>query len=282
MARYLTVNYERSNFSVAQSIFPEAAEQKLTSILSSSEDLTPGGQPQPQPPPSQKLSPGAIAGIAVAIAIVFILAFGTIFFIRRRRRRGEKRPKSISLNDRIELGGIEKPAEADSAAVWKPGPEMEGDNAPVSLQARTQQAAEFPGSEAGAEVHGSRGGVEMEGGAYPAAVELDAGPVYIHEAPSPDTITREESIPSSRGTPLPRSDSRRIRLPPPLNLPGIRLQSADSKDISSPSSNPAHPSLISNPRDTPQPEMMPAEADTEARRERTKREKRSWRRRREE
>lgn len=269
----------------------EAAEQKLTPILSPSEDLTIAARPQPSTP-SKKLAPGVIAGIVVATVILCILAFGAIFFIRRRRRRSEDGPRSSRLNDQVELDGINKPAEADSGAAWKPGLEMEGDNAPVSLEAKGRHVAEFPGSNAGAEMEGSRGGVEMEGGVHPAAVELDAGPIFIHEISSPNTTTREDSIPSDRGTPLPRPDSRGPRLPQP-NLRNSRLQSAGLGDVSPPSSAPTHPNLIPSSRDIPpQPTKVPSErinsggvaeqAEVETRGERSRRERRNIRRRREE
>ena len=233
VCRYLTVNYERSTFSVSQSVFPEVAEPKLTPILPPSDDVTITGNPQPSNP-SKKPSPGAVAGIVVAIVTLCIVAFGTFFFVRRRRRRrrcSEVEPGSSRLKDQVELDGIQKPAEADVTAASKPGLEMEGNNAPTSLDAR-RHAAEVPGSNADVEMEGSRGGVEMEGGAHPAAFELDEGPIPIHEMPSPNnTTTLTDSVSSNRGTPSSRPDSRNSRLPrsklrnPHLQSPG------DSEDI---------------------------------------------------
>ena len=191
--RYLTVNYERSNFSVSQSAFPVAAEQNLIPILPPSDDVTITNKPRPTNQ-SKKLSPGAVARIVVAIVILCIFGFCTVFFIRRRRRRRRRNKaesESSRLKDQVELDGIQKPAEADSAAAWKPRLEMEGNT--------------------GVEMEGSRGGVEMEGGAHPAAFELDAGPIPIHEMPSPNTnntATRTDSVPSGRGTPSSRPGSR--------------------------------------------------------------------------
>lgn len=234
ICRYLTVDYERSTFSVSQSVFSEVAEPKLTPILPPSDDVTIMAKPQPSNP-SKKLSPGAVAGIVVAVVTLCLLAFGTFFFIRRRRRRrSEDEPRSSRLKNQVELDGIQKPAEADDMAARKPGLEMEGNNTPTSLDVRFRNAAEVPGSNAGVEIEGSRGGVEMEGGTQPAAFELDAGPIPIHEMPSPNnnTTTLTDSIASGRGTPSSRPNSRNSRRPH-SNLRNSRLQSpADSEDIS--------------------------------------------------
>ena len=211
MFRYLIVNHEQSNFSVSQSIFSEAAEQNLVPILSPSANLTINTQPSP---PSKKLSTGAIAGIAIAVVILCVLALSTIFFIRRRRQSHDKDARSNDPTDQVELDGIHKPAEADNAAEWKAGLEMEGNNTPVGA-VKGRRLAEIPGSEIGAEMEGSRGGVEMDDGARPAAIELDAGPIPVHEMPSPEPLTttttpaREDSIPGSRGTPLQRPEDSR-------------------------------------------------------------------------
>lgn len=266
--RYLTVNYERSNFSVSQSVFPEAAKQNLIPILPPSDDVTITTKPK-STNQSKKISPGAVAGIVVAIAILCILAFGTVFFIRRRRRRrDEAEPESSRLKDQVELDGIQKPAEADSAAAWKPGLEMEGNNAPTNLDPKLQHMAEAPGSNTGVEMEGSRGGVEMESGAHPAAFELDAGPIPIHEMPSSptnNTATRTDSVPSGRGTPSSRPGSRNSRRPR-SNLRNPRLQSpGGSEDISPLVSSPEHPyetpdsSVIISPQTPQVPSARPGQ-----------------------
>lgn len=244
--RYLTVNYERSNFSVSQSVFPEAAQQRLTPILPPSGNLTTAAQPQP-PAHSKKLSTGAVAGIVVAVVTLCILAFGTIFFIRRRRHRSENEPGLSRPNDQVELDGISKPAEADSAA-WKPGVEMEGNNVAIGLDGIPRNVGEFPGSNVEFEVEGSRGGVEMEGGGHPAAVELDAGPIPIRGIPSPKSTKRKESIPSGPGTPLISPESGNSRSPH-STLGNARLQSLGSADVISSLSSSTHPNPALNPRD---------------------------------
>jgi hypothetical protein len=239
---------------------------------------------------SKKLPTGAIAGIVVGVVFLAILAIGVFFFVLRRRRRGKISLSNNNIHDQVELDGIAKPAEADDAAIWKPKLEMEGRESPIGFPGKRGQLAEFPGSAASAEMEGSGVAVEMQSGEYPAAVELDAGPMYIHEFPSPNTTT-EDSIPSGRGTPLSLSHSRRRQLSP-TNLRSSRPLGADSRDISPPSSHATHQHPIVSPNDAPvqSVDVGPEEtsdgrddqAEVEARRESTKREKWRLRRRREE
>ena len=218
------MDYERSNFSLSQSIFVENAKQNIIPILSindTSHNITIVHQ---KPSNSgRKLSSGALAGIVVAIVILCILVIGAIVFVVRRRRRNSEKPPAQDLEDeKLELDGLNKPVlaelynppgEADSREAFKPGLEME-DNTPV---AKARRLAEVEGSHGGVEMEGSRGGVEMDGGT--AAVELDAGPVRWQNLSPPDTGTPElpspaippeqQRLPSPRGTQRPTSPGDR-------------------------------------------------------------------------
>jgi hypothetical protein len=77
---YLIVDYERTNFTVAQAVFPDplpaAKVVTITSVLNSNSDSK---------PESSGLGTGAIVGIAVGAAVLFFLAIFAFFFFRRRR-----------------------------------------------------------------------------------------------------------------------------------------------------------------------------------------------------
>jgi hypothetical protein len=77
---YLIVDYERANFTVAQAAFsdPPAAPNvvTITSKVSAGQDLNTG---------SSRLSTGAIVGIAVGVAVLFLLVICAWFFFRKRR-----------------------------------------------------------------------------------------------------------------------------------------------------------------------------------------------------
>ncbi|KAL9101347.1 MAG: hypothetical protein Q9163_003394 [Psora crenata] len=76
---YLTVDWERQNFSISQCIFSDTAKQELVAITPL--DTSPSGG----------LSTGATAGIAVGVilaAALTILALSILFLRRRNARRG--------------------------------------------------------------------------------------------------------------------------------------------------------------------------------------------------
>ncbi|KFZ00555.1 hypothetical protein V500_01034 [Pseudogymnoascus sp. VKM F-4518 (FW-2643)] len=94
---YLTVDYERGNFSVSPCSWAEGAEENIVAITS--KDSAVGNNATPLPtgstgtmgsPTSSKsgLSTGAIAGIGVAAAVVvLVLAIGGYFFLKRQREK---------------------------------------------------------------------------------------------------------------------------------------------------------------------------------------------------
>ncbi|ORX96019.1 hypothetical protein BCR34DRAFT_186210, partial [Clohesyomyces aquaticus] len=85
---YLTVDYERSNFSINQAVFPDPLPAaKLVTIL------PPSNSTSSNPNNSKKgaLSTGAIAGIAAAGAILLIAVLVGAFFLYRRRHPRKKK-----------------------------------------------------------------------------------------------------------------------------------------------------------------------------------------------
>ncbi|OBT68477.1 hypothetical protein VE03_02787 [Pseudogymnoascus sp. 23342-1-I1] len=92
---YLTVDYERGNFSVSQCSWVEGAVENVVAIASKvstvgSTDTTTGSTGTAGSPASSKsgLSTGAIAGISVAaVVVVLALAISGYFFLKRQRQQ---------------------------------------------------------------------------------------------------------------------------------------------------------------------------------------------------
>lgn len=91
---YLTVDYERGNFSVSPCSWVEGAQENIVAITSKdsavgNSDTPTGTTGTAGNPESSKsgLSTGAIAGISVAAAVVLALAIGGFFFLKRQREK---------------------------------------------------------------------------------------------------------------------------------------------------------------------------------------------------
>lgn len=83
-ARYLIVDYERNNFTVAQAVYPDTSvPQKIVTI---------------HPPSSSKsgLGKGAIAGIAIGAVVVISLLCAGAWWVWRKKRTPER---SIQLHE---------------------------------------------------------------------------------------------------------------------------------------------------------------------------------------
>lgn len=82
---YIIADYDHSNFSISQALFPPTSvPQHLVPILRSGTASAPVSAPVSH----KGLSPGAIAGIAIAAAVViFIIILVTVMYVRRRRQQ---------------------------------------------------------------------------------------------------------------------------------------------------------------------------------------------------
>jgi len=95
---YLTVDYERNAFSLAQALFPASSEQPALASISRPDDSTwpgPGGLMS-----SKGLSTGAKAGIAVGIVVVAAIVTGLAWFwcLKKRRRNSlDEKPRKAGL-----------------------------------------------------------------------------------------------------------------------------------------------------------------------------------------
>lgn len=118
--RYLTVDYERSQFYLSQTQFNPDAEQLIIAIPSTNSSTT---ESEPKKTTSTAFKAGIAVGSIGAVAIVAALLF---YLIRRKRRiRGEQQPQPPPAYPVIEPEGFHK-AELDAGDTSKPGHEIGG------------------------------------------------------------------------------------------------------------------------------------------------------------
>ncbi|KAI4272462.1 MAG: hypothetical protein L6R38_006597 [Xanthoria sp. 2 TBL-2021] len=197
---YLTVDYERSRFSVSQARFDDGAVADLISIVSPNETsaaATASGTG------SDGFSRGALAGtVGGAVAFFFLVvgAISLLFWKRRRRRRVQeeavqeavKEPETDSGSSRSIIGGELNTEFGDGK--YRP-PEVEGSAGSRGKLVEAEGnhgGIEMEGTGGGAELHGSGGVAEMEGKG--ARAELDA--VHVYELPAGEVkakVPRSES-----------------------------------------------------------------------------------------
>ena len=88
---YLTVDYERGNFSVSPCSWVEGAEENIVTITSNNATPLPtesAGTAGSPTSPKSGLSTGAIAGISVAAAVIVLaLAIGGYVFLKWKREK---------------------------------------------------------------------------------------------------------------------------------------------------------------------------------------------------
>ncbi|KAF7880036.1 uncharacterized protein EAF02_007673 [Botrytis sinoallii] len=90
---YLTVDYERGNFTVSQCSFVDGSSSEISTIISptltnNSSSMSQSSSSADSTDPTKHLSIGIICGIAVALVAVLIIgALGGFYLFRRRNRR---------------------------------------------------------------------------------------------------------------------------------------------------------------------------------------------------
>jgi hypothetical protein len=119
--RYLTVDYDRGNFSVSQCVWNDGATPQINTILSPSylTNSTSGSNPSSLPPSSKskQVSVGTIAGAAIAGVAGVALAGGAAWYFLRRR----KAPVPQPVTDNIALTNVGLDVnKGHGDAVWNP------------------------------------------------------------------------------------------------------------------------------------------------------------------
>lgn len=114
---YLIVDYERSNFTVAQAAFPDPLpDANVLAILPPGHSIK-----YPTSDPNPGLSTGAKAGIAVGCAVLALLLVALSIFLCRRRRQRRAMAAMGAHGNASELGGIAV-SEVETLAIASPLP----------------------------------------------------------------------------------------------------------------------------------------------------------------
>ncbi|MCJ1300961.1 hypothetical protein MMC08_003760 [Hypocenomyce scalaris] len=159
---YLIADYDRSTFTIAQTIFPAASvAANLASILPPTNSTSISA-------PTHH-SNAAYAAIAAAIIPIALLAIGLVIYRRRRhqRRSAEKMTDGVYVSvggrDELDNTGLQKPHELDINASRaeidgeeRPKPELEGSGGPEGAHGK-------PGLEGNGGEDGPHGKYELTG-----------------------------------------------------------------------------------------------------------------------
>lgn len=217
--RYLIVDYERSNFSISQSLFEANNPEQLVALPPAGNSTTDVSDTA-----SSSLSLGAIIGIVIgAVALLIVAGVAAFFILRRRKRRRQAQEAEVKRagepvdpmeakaempdNSSAPLAGLYSPGKQAAFTDPKSTNEMEGTEGEYFNQAKLH--AEMEGSKGGAEMEGANGfqgppGLhEMQAAHLAPPIEMWAGSHGLQELPSP--------IPSDSGRPSPASPGGKRR-----------------------------------------------------------------------
>ncbi|KAL9127673.1 MAG: hypothetical protein Q9217_003500 [Psora testacea] len=224
---YMIVNHEYSNFSVAQSKFDTNTPSHIVAITanangSSTTNPTSSGLSRTTGNGSQSISTGAIAGLAIAIAVVGIVAAITAFCCMRRRRHAKE--SSQQPSDALppdDLTKVDYPKERDSTCDSEP-------KKPTVAVTATELPM-TPLSEVGGEEYFSPGSpnkpTELPGEHIPRSELSTPDPHMRPELPSSDA----QALRSELSTPEPVWPNSELPTPDPSHeLPSRSLSTLSS------------------------------------------------------
>jgi hypothetical protein len=232
---YLTVDYERGNFSVSQCTWVDGAASVIVPILSKSAAAVTTGVASASSTaistPSSGISGGAIAGVVIAIVAVLALLAGALFWWLRRRRLQAAQAAAPTAEEETSL----QPMTVVAAGAQ----DLDHDKSDArTLEQLSQTHAELPPESQiyqlnadgklwdSHELSGSSITPEIEGRNVEPVYEM-MGSEVIHEAPS-EPVSRVPSPMSRSETPLSGGLSPSSTGPSPLSMSATLVKSGAS------------------------------------------------------
>ncbi|KAL9130634.1 MAG: hypothetical protein Q9217_001248 [Psora testacea] len=246
---YLIVDYERSNFSISQSLFESNAPQRIIAIPSTN-NTAPGVTRIQQ---SSSFPIGAIIGIVVASVVLALAGIAAFLGIRRRRQRKrweeheKRKAEEFDPMAKPEMDGSGKPTVGELYAEGKLGTEMDSKG---MNEMEGSRGGFYNNAKKAAEMEGTKGGHEMHAGDVTSPVEMWAGPDGLVEMPSPHPGDSGRPSPASRIPSSSKSERPSPASASDSNRRSTRALSWSRRDRPLPSL-PRNQSDISSPTDEP-------------------------------
>jgi hypothetical protein len=128
---YVTVDYERGNFSVSQALFPPTTvKQRITAIASTDVPEAKNAAPTPIPSFRQGISIKAVAGIAIgSVALVLFIFFATLIIsCHRRKARRERGANAKAQAEKDQAMLSTETFEKVCYEMYEPGQEIQGNS----------------------------------------------------------------------------------------------------------------------------------------------------------
>ena len=214
---YLTVDWERQNFSISECLFSDNMQQNLLTIQSPSDKTNSGGS-----------STGKTVGIAVGVVVgvlVIVAVTGAIFWKRHSAKRVEEEKQAKILEDEEEQRHRNGYKEELDVGTENQRFEMQGSTPEKKAKTEAEEAQLIDG----------KGGYL---GTRPLIAEAAGGDVSRSEVPAGD-VSRPE-LASSSGGPLRPYVEMHDPSTPPAELPGATVEVGELEgSIPAPSNQPS-------------------------------------------
>ena len=231
---YMTVDYENSRFSISQSKFDANTPSHIVAIPSKNNDSsaanpTSSGLVKTSGNSSNGIGTGAIAGVAIAIALVGIIAAVTAFFCMRRRRHARKLsqlPYNLSSpNDQTKIDDSKERDSTEDLKSRKPAVGVTVAEVPM-----TPQFSEIGGDEYFSQGTSRQQRPELAGELVSRSELSTPDPFTRAELPSPDP----QALRSELSTPEPLYPNSELPAPNmSAELPSPSVSAANSPDLGS-------------------------------------------------
>lgn len=121
---YITIDYQRQNFSVYQRTWSLSSKKHIVSIMppsNSSNTTTSGTGSDTGTKKSSGIGTGAIVGIVIGVIAIIVACSGALFFVRRNKKRKAAELEAAAIAAAIESESKDPPVVPDATGTPKPG-----------------------------------------------------------------------------------------------------------------------------------------------------------------